>query len=842
MAIGRIDWFGGFNKKKGKENNYGFIIPIDEDNAEGIYVNKQDVPLELHTHLKPGIYVHFEIITDDWGKKRAVDVELISLNEAIKFFLDKASKLTNWEKRVLANSLVNEADDLLLVSSELRKLIISDSNHTLSYCQFLNKYIYSADKSINQELLNELLEQLKKADDSLRSKYWNQIDFLKDNLEYRVNFWEVAPKTIKLGLIVNHAITLPVNEAIKFIRDKTATFSYLDKENIANILMNEASDLLLASSASELRQLFIGSIHQISAYCQFLSKHIDSTNKLNIQELLNELIAKINTLSYEKKRLLADSLISKADNLLLFSSELRQLLIFDSNQISTYCQLLNKYIDSADKSINQELLNEFLAQLKKADDSLRSKYWNQIDFLKDNSEYKGKFWHFTPQERKIDLIKNRYKKFFEIVSQFDQSEYPFSKALSFSWKELYKFDELDNNLVKKWCSDQPKNTFLLAQMKSARGAEKLVLRFYQDLEYSVEDTSIHQVNQKTDTWKQGDVMLDSEILLDVKNARKSLNSDTYSEFCIPKFKQNRGKEVLITAVLSPYLREEFMNGKEHPNFHVCDPIVLGEFNKTQLKDLENSFEDKFISINITRNSNPNTYLPHWLFDYNDKFYVEQSKIIDRFLQLKDSDIPDWEDILTVNAEIRLFPLFIASKRSLPEKWVDCLPNWKVDFMKFLINLPVKRITLPYLFLSLLRHFLLMLFDDNSNYSPQQYQEILYTNYAPNNPFNNPLKIHDPLNTIEYFCDTLQTLWDNRNSTRLTNFKIFKFNGKGLLQGQKSQDDQLRTILAYCGGWVEKKGKCGYTPLVIGKHENCPICGRLICPKCKYCSDDCKSIL
>ncbi|OUL28987.1 hypothetical protein [Nostoc sp. 106C] len=106
-----------------------------------------------------------------------------------------------------------------------------------------------------------------------------------------------------------------------------------------------------------------------------------------------------------------------------------------------------------------------------------------------------------------------------------------------------------------------------------------------------------------------------------------------------------------------------------------------------------------------------------------------------------------------------------------------------------------------------------------------------------------LKLYDPLNTIKDFCASLQSLWENREKANLAEFKVFKFNGRGLLQGQRSeQDNNLTTILAYCGGKVEKKGKCRFTPLVVGKHDNCPTCGRLICPQndCGYCSDKCPS--
>jgi cold shock CspA family protein len=561
---------------------------------------------------------------------------------------------------------------------------------------------------------------------------------------------------------------------------------------------------------------------------------------LPIDEGVRFILDKIHSFSPSDLRIIADSLID-AENLLLASSELRNLLVPDEDRssygskvMSIYCQLLKKHLSSSDESLQQELLDELFNKLRQANDLVRSRYWSQVNFLKENLEYKGNLWNIAPKEIKAKLIKEKYQTFFDILTQFNESKYRFSESLSFSWQKLYEFDNLDYDLVNKWCSSQETNTFKLAQMISARGAEKLVIKFYNALGYSVEDTSAHQVTGKSDIWRTGDVRLDSEVLLDVKNSRTSVNSKVYSEICVPSFKQNRGNDVLITGVLSPYLQYEFMNGRECPTFPVRDPIILGEFDKRTLIHLQDIFNDQFFLIDLSRNSDSKNYLPPWLFDYSDWFYIKQREIISNFCQLTDLDIPDWEDVLTV--EVRPFPLFIAAKRAVPQRWLVNVPNWQRDFINFLINLPVKRISLPYLFIALLNHFLVMLSSQDNDYSPEQYQEFLY----PIAGTFNPLNIYDPLDTVQDFCNTLQSLWNNRNSANLTSFKIFKFNGNGLLQGKRSKTDpQMTTILAYCGGWIDKKGKCGYQPLIIGQEQNCSICNRLICPKCQYCSNNCQ---
>jgi len=458
--------------------------------------------------------------------------------------------------------------------------------------------------------------------------------------------------------------------------------------------------------------------------------------------------------------------------------------------------------------------------------------------LIENTGYKGKYWNIMSKEIKKDKIKNKYQKFFSLLFKFNQFEYPFDNLLRFPWEDLYELDENDQQLVDTWATKRDK--FTLAKMISARGAEKFVMKFYQSLGFSVEDTSIHQITKQSNIWLQGDIMLDGETLLDVKNARTSVNSDTYSEFCVPNFKQNRGNNIPIVAVLSPYLQYDIMVGDKEPHFFIDNPLILGEFDRGMLNQLENKFNDATLSIDLSKNSDSNSYLPPWLFDYNHRFYVNQKLIKDELLNLENSEIPTWEDLTL--CKVNPLPLFLSSKR-LPHQWNNYFSKWKMDFMTSLINACPKDISMPYLFLTILKHFLHMLANgEELDYSPIRYFDVLFTKSDDFLVSKHPLGLYDPQDIIFDFCNTLQTLWTHRHSANLTSYKIFKFNGKGLLLGKKSLTDELwTTILAYCGGWVEGKGKCGYRPLVIGKHRNCAVCGHLICPKenCGFCSNNCE---
>ena len=732
VITGRINWFGGQNNKLQRINDYGFIIPLGKEYTQDIYVHRDDVPTELQKTIEgrkgEGTYVQFEIDIDK-ERNRAVNIKLMSFIGTVEHY----GRETWHVKCKEHNNLYFKSHNIVFHSEDVISFGVR----------------YTSDNS-NEVIL------IKKIDNSI------------DNQE-----------------IIEKCIS----------------------SNNITILKKVFAKYLLSKSTGDAIEFTI-----------------------NLFKKSNE----------TRRNILIRELATKASLILLSSSYLRAYLKFSEFDLNTYCHLLNEHLDSVDVYLKQELIDELMEDVKKASSSSwqRSIYWEQVRYLQENLDYKNFLWDIAPIDTKKQIVEERFRKFFEIVSLFNNSDFPYASNISNNWSELYKLNEIDTTLISKWNSTVSHNPHIAAQMISARGAEKLVMTFYEEMGYTVEDVSAHQVTYKSLNWKQGDISLNTTDLLDVKNARLSVNSKVYSEFCVPSFKKNRTSDVKIVGVLSPYLQLKYMNGKEEVKFSVSNPIVLGDFNKIKLRQLENIFSDRFVRINLSREFDPNNYLPHWLFDYDGNFYTKQLDLICKIQQLKDTDIPNWEDISIVS-NCNPLPLFIAAKRQLPNTWLDSLPQWKTNFITNLMNIPVERISLPYLFLFLLRHFLSMLSYNASDYSPQKYKEILYVNSES----NRPLKLYDPLNTIKDFCDSLQTLWENRKKVNLTEFTIFKFNGRGLLQAKRSESENvLTTILAYCGGWVDKKGKCGHTPLVIGKDKNCSSCGRLICPKenCGYCTNRCLS--
>jgi hypothetical protein len=643
------------------------------------------------------------------------------------------------------------------------------------------------------------------------------------------------------NFLADYLKTRPHDDALNFIFNKIDTISEVDRIELIKHLQDRLPNIIITSS--KLRGIL--SEYDRDSYILLILKQIDKVDRNLKQELLNEIctiLRFVDTVIEVNQARLILCLYKEKSNIIVTESKLRSLLMKHSQ--SSYISLLKTYLGQVDSELNRELLSEIFKNLENATDTERNIYWREIAYFRENIEYKKYLWDIAPIEIKKELTITRFESFLKITDEFNKSKYAYESSIFGNWRQLYQLNEIDNHLINNWTGE---NTTLVdknqvsaskAQMISARGAEKLVIQFYQELGYSVEDTSSHQITSVSQAWITGDIRLDSDRLLDVKNARTSPNTTSYSEFCVKRLKKESGKDVNIVAVLSPYLNgTEIESGKvENPNRDKAIKI-LGDFSETDLESFKMIFEDNLISINFLTRSDKKEYLPHWLFDYNAKFYENQIDLISQFSQLKENEIPDVDDCSILGIKLtKYLSLFIAVGRTLPTSWTENILDWQRNFIDGLINLKQSRISLPLVFLSLLTHFLSMLSSGelDNNYSPSKYKEILYSD----GDNKHPLKIYDPLNTINDFCKSLQSIWDYREQAKLNEFKIFQFDGKGLLSGQRSSQDRNKIrLLAYCGGLNKDGSSCGSSPLVIGKNDTCK-CNYLICEKCDSCSANC----
>lgn len=580
-----------------------------------------------------------------------------------------------------------------------------------------------------------------------------------------------------------------------------------------------------------------------------------------------------------------------------------------------YARLVNRYIDELDKNLQYEIVKELRDKIRSTNSYKKIDYY--LNNIKHPQEYKEYLWEITPKEYKLKQIEERYQKFFHVVKKFAESGYHDEHKICDNWQELYSLNQEEQELIKKWTGkdlDDEKNYDELEKMVAARGAEKLVVKYYESLGYNVQDTSIQQIQLPASVnWEKYDIKITKEkqvIFLDVKNARSSKYSKIYSSFCVKKLKESRQQDIKIIGVLSSVIDNNYQVSqdihtihiiwyfanklneeqkrkleedarkfleKKYPSQNIIEDYIinwlhqqkitidnndkfeqikiLGTFDKSNIIELKRLFLGKELeSIDIikeTPGKENNTYYPHWLFDYDDDFYLEQIKIIEEFRNLTNEEIPSYQEFNLIEKQYNPLPLFIAAQRELPNNWREALSEWECKFIDSIINLDIKsqRIKLPHIFLAILKHFLSMIRTNSSNqdYSPQQYLKILYTHQNLHED-PHPLKIYDPVKdqhpnsskespTIINFCETLNILYSGRESLKLNEFVKFHFQGRGLLEGKKLGSNEKARILAYCG-------KCGYPHIIRneepGKNNICKsnTCKYLICPKCKCCKRDC----
>ena len=398
-------------------------------------------------------------------------------------------------------------------------------------------------------------------------------------------------------------------------------------------------------------------------------------------------------------------------------------------------------------------------------------------------------------------------------------------------------DPCDEELAKRWL---PKNTIhqdkRLAQMLSARIAEKVAQNFYRKSRHDVKDIAITQVDGSSEEWRKCDILLDNNISIDVKNARNPVkNKIRYIEYCVPEYKYDRrGDEIVIAGVFSPYLRLNQIRGIESISGNVKDIYFLGETTNSVVRALQTSFSGLKFHVDIQTHRHLGNrdiiILPPWVFDYPDDYYREQNSGRSKLREFGYDKYPLPQ--LWMNG-FNPLPALIACKLAIPEEW-SMLNNEQLSFIEKLKRHDQNRIKLPVLYLSILTHFLEKVTSDASSlsYSPNIYFPLLY---RPGN-FTNPIGIFDPLNLIEDLIRTLQLVWDNRSQVPWETIDTYRFTGLGLLVGKKHNGEPI-TILAYCGGTIPGKGKCGHSPLVVGKNKTCPN-GKLVCEICSFCCEKC----
>lgn len=405
-----------------------------------------------------------------------------------------------------------------------------------------------------------------------------------------------------------------------------------------------------------------------------------------------------------------------------------------------------------------------------------------------------------------------------------------------------ELDDADKRLSELWCSD-PNSSHEIARMLSARAAEKVAAWFYAHLGFKTVDVAIHQLSGESSAWKTHDLQLNGLESLDVKNARMPVNNKAfYVEHTVPRFKRDRNsRDVTIVGVVSPYLSLNFILDPDRVPFEVSDVRYLGEAKLNAISQLCEMFSSSAITVQDPANG---AFLPPWYFDFPSAWYRDFENVC---ANLRKAELPDEDEMrILYNSNVHTFPIakYLAARLELPNWLLEGMAPWVRTFVSQLQRACRPQPRLAQLFLLLLTDFLGKLQEDYvESFEPAAYLRLLFDrdslSVSPSR--RRPLGIEDPLDTVRTLCVSLQQLWIAREYLELNKYTQYRLSGGGILQGRVRQGLSWETILSYCGGRIEGKGRCGCAPLILGVESPCPACRKLVCRHCGYCSESCMSL-
>ena len=466
---------------------------------------------------------------------------------------------------------------------------------------------------------------------------------------------------------------------------------------------------------------------------------------------------------------------------------------------------------------------------------------------------KDPFFLVAPASAKANVYKLLYSEFRDrLVKLFASVD---EVKTSLKAQDVYvELDSADEAIAKHWAGDNDYEG-ILAKMLSARAAEKAVKKFYETAGLRVEDISISQLDGKTRDWTTHDLLVDLTVAVDVKNARRPINGRAfYVEHTVPRFKlDRRNRHVRIAGALSPYLQLQYIKKPDTATFKIDELIFLGETSRDSIDQLAHTFGSA--TFEVIRNYE-NT-IPNWVFGYPQAFYRAFSAELKRLTGGCEWPAEgEWKYVLDDSEMMQAIPALCVAGKPLPAEISVRLSGWQVDFYLRMQRLLGDPPALPIVYLSVLTDFLRRLKENQEDFSPVGYRPMLFTS-SPEHTVSYPLGAIDPLGLVDELINTLKTLWGGRAEANLDRFSTFRFGGLGILQGREKQQRNWVTIVAYCGGIVyqadqygavlinadgrpqSEKGKCGHTPLVVGKNRTCLSCGKLVCDKCEFCSKPCQ---
>lgn len=430
---------------------------------------------------------------------------------------------------------------------------------------------------------------------------------------------------------------------------------------------------------------------------------------------------------------------------------------------------------------------------------------------------------------------------------------------------LQALNDQDKALARQWISTplQPEiERPVLAQMQTARAAEKCVLRYFHALGLDASDVSIGQLSGQHQDWLQMDLQINQRHGVDVKNCRRSLNGGMRSgRWKVKAFKADAaGKAVTLCGVSSPHTRFEqdtltavAPKRTGYASFTAAQPVpmfVLGVTHAAELRNLIRRFRD--VSDIHMPSRERLLEMPVWAWDYPLAHYQPRNDALGALRKallqpsptvleqrLRHELPPALWSLLDLDAPPHTPPLEEQQQEFLTE----LRQHWRLTRGAEADAPTVPRLAWLYL-------FSLHLWLRRRSAGKTSAARTLEAPFRPRaTPASTPTRsvasepvslasgigIADPARAFEQLLETLAVLDQHLPPAQFVGITQFTLYPNGIFIG-RFPDGQRKTLLAHCGGTVEKlMVDCGNWPLVYGKESSCA-CGRLICKECLCCSD------
>ena len=118
----------------------------------------------------------------------------------------------------------------------------TDNNYDI----FINKYLHIVDDELFNEIINELIERVEQAEEKERNIYWQQVQYLQDNLAYKNFLWHIAPAERKIPIIAEYTSSIAKDVAEKVVLEHLNQFNQQEQDKLINELIRNAPKVILA--------------------------------------------------------------------------------------------------------------------------------------------------------------------------------------------------------------------------------------------------------------------------------------------------------------------------------------------------------------------------------------------------------------------------------------------------------------------------------------------------------------------------------------------------------------------------------------------------------------------